>query len=245
MQNPCNNTDLPGPGDRLRTTMRKVLIADDDPHIREVVCFALGRAGFETVQAAHGTAALRAVSTEKPDLVVLDVLMPELDGVEVCRVIRQSSSVPILFLSSKDDEVDRVVGLEIGGDDYVTKPFSPRELVARVKALLRRNDLAFAHADEVLHAGPLTVDTGAVEASWGNQRLDLTHTEFLMLATLARNAGRALTRDALMQGAYDSHRIVSDRTIDSHIRRLRDKLKEVGGNPVQTVHGVGYRFSAD
>lgn len=222
--------------------MRKVLIADDDPHIREVVCFALGRAGFETVEAADGGAALEAVSRDKPDLVVLDVLMPELDGVEVCRVIRQSSSIPILFLSSKDEEVDRVVGLEIGGDDYVTKPFSPRELVARVKALLRRNDLAFSRADEVLNVGLLNIDTGALEAHWDQQCLDLTHTEFLMLTTLARNAGRALSRDAIMQGAYDSHRIVSDRTIDSHIRRLRDKLKAAGGNPVQTVHGVGYRL---
>lgn len=245
MQNPCNNTDPYRPGDKLPIIMRKVLIADDDPHIREVVCFALGRAGFETVEAAHGTAALSAMATERPDLVVLDVLMPELDGVEVCRVIRRSSSVPILFLSSKDEEVDRVVGLEIGGDDYVTKPFSPRELVARVKALLRRNELAFARADEVLKVGALIVDTSAVEATWHEQPLELTHTEFLMLTTLARNPGRALSRDALMQGAYDSHRIVSDRTIDSHIRRLRDKLKAAGSNPVQTVHGVGYRFSAE
>jgi two-component system OmpR family response regulator len=225
--------------------IRKVLVVDDDPHIREVVCFTLHKSGFSTVEAADGEAALELFRREAPDVVVLDILMPELDGIGVCRVLRRTSSVPVLFLSSKDDEVDRIVGLELGADDYITKPFSPRELAARVRALLRRVDGTFENRQAVVHAGALRLEPASLQAYWNDLPLNLTYTEFCLLKMLAANPGRVLTRDTLMQSAYEQPRVVSDRTIDSHVRRLREKLAQAGGSPIHTVHGVGYRLVAD
>ncbi|HJQ56103.1 MAG TPA: response regulator transcription factor, partial [Vineibacter sp.] len=203
--------------------MPKVLVVDDDRHIRDVVAFALRKEGFAVAEAADGAAALAAAAREKPDLLVLDILMPEMDGTEVCRRLRAASAVPVIFLSSKDDEIDRVVGLELGGDDYVTKPFSPRELVARVKAVLRRRggaaDSAPAGEDppphKVLRRGSLALDLDAHVATWDAAVLDLTATEFAMLRALAERPGKVFTRDNLMEHAYDDRRYVSDRTIDS------------------------------
>lgn len=226
-------------------TPRRVLVVDDDPHIREVVCFALHKAGFATLEAADGEAALVRFRRESPDLLVLDILMPELDGIAVCRALRRHSSVPILFLSSKDDEVDRILGLDLGADDYLTKPFSPRELVARVRALLRRVDGDFDHGQATVRAGPLRLEPASLQAYWNDHVLDLTYTEFSLLKALAANAGRVLTREALMHNGYERPRVVADRTIDSHVRRLRDKLAQAGGNPIRTVHGVGYRLLAE
>ncbi len=225
--------------------MRKVLIADDDAHIRDVVSFALRRAGFGTVDAADGRSALEAFQNESPDLVVLDVLMPEIDGVDVCRSIRRSSNVPILFLSSKTEEGDRVAGLEAGGDDYVTKPFSPRELVARVRATFRGIDARAEEKTEELVVGPLLIDEPARRALLNGEPLSLTGTEFGLLATLARNAGTVVDRPTLMRGAYVTRRVVSDRTIDSHIRRLREKLRAGGWDAIRTVHGMGYRLGLE
>jgi two-component system OmpR family response regulator len=222
--------------------MPRILIVDDDPAIREVVRFALARAGFDTIEAADGRAALVRFADSTPDLVVLDVMLPELDGTEVCRAIRRDSAVPVLFLSSRDDEVDRVVGLEIGGDDYLTKPFSPRELVARVRAILRRGVAPVASSEAVLRHGRLALDPHAVRATWDGAAVPLTATEFGLLRTLLRHPGRVFTRDALMDGAYAVERIVNDRTIDSHIRRLRAKFAAVGGTPVETMPGFGYRL---
>ncbi len=222
--------------------MDRILVADDDAHIREVVCFALQKAGFDTLEAATGATTLRQFEVHAPKLIVLDVMMPERDGIDVCNTLRRTSQVPILFLSARDEEVDRIIGLEVGGDDYMSKPFSPRELVARVKALLRR---ASAPADATNGSqtfGDLEINHDTFEASWQGQLLPLTHTEFSMLATLARAHERVLTRDALMQGAYEGNRVVSDRTIDSHIRRLREKLSTAGGYSIRTIHGVGYRL---
>ena len=227
----------------LSCRMTNILVVDDDAHIREVVCFALAKNGFDTCEADDGKVALQRFAELRPSLVVLDVLMPELDGVDVCRELRKHSSVPILFLSSKDEEIDRIIGLEIGGDDYVTKPFSPRELVARVKALLRRAQPNNDSDSAPITAGLLQLDCEAFDARWNNQRLVLTATEFGILSTLARHPTKVFSRDALMQQAYPGHRVVSDRTIDSHVRRLRDKLRKVGANPIQTVHGVGYRLT--
>ncbi|HEX7970008.1 MAG TPA: response regulator transcription factor [Stellaceae bacterium] len=226
--------------------MAKILIVDDDPAIREVVGFALGRAGFETVEASDGKAALERFAAAKPDLVVLDVLMPGLDGIEVCRELRRRGSVPILFLSSKDDEVDRIVGLEIGGDDYLVKPFSPRELVARVKALLRRAAAPEppAGAATVLRHGRLSLDLEQVRAAWDGQEVALTATEFGILRTLMSRPGKVYTRDNLMDGAYGIDKVVSDRTIDSHVRRLRAKFAAIGAEPIETLHGFGYKLAA-
>ncbi len=233
--------------------MARILVVDDDRHIRDVVVFALRKEGFNTCEAGDGVAALDSVEKEKPDLVVLDVMMPELDGVEVCRRLRASSAVPVIFLSSKDGEVDRIIGLELGGDDYVVKPFSPRELVARVKAVLRRraeggNGAAPATAEgeppphRVLARGGLSLDLDAHIASWDGTALTLTATEFAMLKALADRPGKVFSRDNLMDLAYDDRRYVSDRTIDSHVRRIRAKLAAAGGAPIETVHGVGYKL---
>jgi two-component system OmpR family response regulator len=231
--------------------MPKVLVVDDDRHIRDVVAFALRKEGFAVTEAADGAAALHAAARDKPDLLVLDILMPEMDGTEVCRQLRANSSVPIIFLSSKDDEIDRVVGLELGGDDYVTKPFSPRELVARVKAVLRRRAGAGSTPTpgedppphRVLRRGALALDLDAHVATWESAVLDLTATEFAMLRALAERPGKVFSRDNLMEHAYDDRRYVSDRTIDSHIRRIRAKLAAAGGAPIETVHGVGYKLA--
>jgi two-component system, OmpR family, response regulator len=230
--------------------MQKILVVDDDSHIREMVCFALAKGGFATVEAAHGQAALELFARERPDLIVLDIMMPEMDGTEVCRRLRREATTPIIFLSSKDDEIDRIVGLELGGDDYVTKPFSPRELVARVRAVLRR-DIRTAHGDgrgappRQLTHGKLILDLEAVTASWDGVPVVLTATEFAILRVLAGRPGKVFSREALMDSAYDDRRFVSDRTIDSHVRRLRSKLAAVGAAPIETVHGLGYKLAGD
>jgi len=222
--------------------MRSVLVVDDDPHIREVVCFALQQAGYATLTAANGVEAISQHKANNPDLIVLDILMPELDGLAVCRTLREISSVPIVLLSSRDEEVDRILGLDMGADDYVGKPFSPRELVARVKANLRRHAALIAEnpPDNVISVDGYVVNRDTFEAAWNSQPLGLTQTEFHLLETLVARPDRVFTRDALMQGAYDVRRVVSHRTIDSHIRRLRYKLVAAGAPGIRTVHGVGY-----
>jgi len=225
--------------------MQCVLVVDDDPHIREVVCFALERAGFATLIATNGVEAIDQHRIHDPDLIVLDVLMPELDGLAVCRELRNISAVPIVLLSSRDEEVDRILGLDMGADDYVGKPFSPRELVARVKAnLRRRGELSGGESirDEVLRVDDYEINHDRFEATWQTQPLTLTQTEFHLLRTLAERPDKVFTRDALMQRAYDVRRVVSQRTIDSHIRRLRQKLLAIGAPGIHTVHGVGYRL---
>ena len=229
--------------------MRKVLVVDDDSHIRNVVCFALRREGFEVVEARDGQSALRLFEREAPELVILDVMMPGPDGLEVCRSIRAGGhgaarkNVPILFLSAKDAEPERIVGLEVGGDDYIVKPFSPRELVARVKAFFRRAEALADPAHPHIAAGPLRIDLDAWQAALHGRPLELTRTEFGLLVTLAQHRGKVLNRESLMNGTYPGHRVVSDRTIDSHLRRLRGKLRSVGADLIETVHGVGFRLS--
>lgn len=231
--------------------MADVLLVDDDGHIREVVRFALQKAGHRVVEAADGRAALDAFAAEPFDVVVLDIVMPEADGLEVCRQMRATSPVPILFLSSRDDELDRVLGLEMGADDYVTKPFSPRELVARVKAMLRRVEVDRAQAGapatpaaEIRRHGSLSLDLTRHRAYWGETELTLTVTEFNLLAALLRAPGRAYTRDELVERAWGPGHHLEDRTVDSHVRRIRRKFAAAGGDPVETVYGLGYRLRA-
>ncbi|MFB6371797.1 MAG: response regulator transcription factor, partial [Bradymonadaceae bacterium] len=239
---------------------RQVLIADDDPHIREVVSFALEEAGFSPLEAADGRETLEMVDEHTPALVILDIMMPEMDGTDVCRKLRGESDVPIVFLSSKDEEVDRIVGLEIGGDDYVTKPFSPRELVARVKAVLRRSgdesetEPAASSSkepdgrdadEEMLEHGDLRLDLVRFQAYWGDRQIELTKTEFKVLETLIGYPGKVYSRDELMEGAYGGETIVSDRTIDSHVRGIREKFQAHGANPIETVRGLGYKLRDD
>jgi two-component system, OmpR family, response regulator len=224
-----------------------ILVVDDDAHIREVVSFALRQAGFEIVEARDGREALEAFARVRPALLVLDILMPELDGTEVCRELRKTETVPIVFLSSRDDEIDRVLGLELGGDDYVTKPFSPRELVARVRAVLRRHALATPAPSlpsrNMMEHGRLRLDLDRFEVSWDGQPVVLTVTEFGLLRTLMGYPGKVYSRDELSGGAYDFENLVTERTIDSHVRRIRKKLKGAGGQAIETVHGLGYKLA--
>lgn len=221
--------------------MEKILVVDDDPHIRDVVCFALRRAGYQPLTAGNGLAALDVAAREMPALVILDILMPELDGTEVCKRLRKGSDVPVIFLTSKDEEIDRIVGLELGADDYVVKPFSPRELVARVKTVLRRKGPAVS--EQKLVRGRLVVDLEAIAASWDGTQVTLTATEFALLKTIAAQPRRVFTRENLMTASYAGARFVSDRTIDSHVRHIRAKFQSAGGDPIETVHGVGYRLA--
>ena len=225
--------------------MSRVLIVDDDPAIRDVVRIALNRDGFDTTEAVDGAAALAQCAAAAPDLVVLDVMLPEMDGTEVCRALRRHSAVPILFLSSRDSEVDRVVGLEIGGDDYLTKPFSPRELVARVRALLRRTAIHAMSAPAtgtMLAHGRLRLDTETLRVTWDGAEVVLTATELGVLRALMARPGRVFSRDELMDRAYAAEHVVSDRTIDSHVRRVRAKFAALGAAPIETLPVFGYRL---
>ncbi|MEQ1568401.1 MAG: response regulator transcription factor [Myxococcota bacterium] len=218
----------------------RILLVDDDPSLREVVRYALDRAGFEVLEADNGRAAVDRFQRSAVDLVVLDVLMPEMDGLEVCRAIRKTSQVPIVFLSSRGEEVDKILGLEMGGDDYVSKPFSPRELVSRVKAVLRRTHPS---ADPtVVESGGVKLDTELFRAWSAGVEVQFTVTEFRILEVLLRRPGRVFTRDELVQRAYEGPHHVSDRTLDSHMRRIRQKIREGGLDPIETVHGLGFRF---
>ena len=223
--------------------MQKILVVDDDAHIRDVVCFALRRAGYQPLTAGNGRAALEVAARELPALVVLDILMPELDGTAVCARLRAKSDVPVIFLTSKDEEMDRILGLELGADDYVVKPFSPRELVARVKAVLRRKGSA-VEVEQKLTRGELSIDAEEHVDSWAGSAVALTATEFALLKAIAAQPRRAFTRENLMTAAYPDARFVSDRTIDSHIRHIRAKFQALGGDPIETVHGVGYKLAA-
>jgi two-component system OmpR family response regulator len=230
------------------TMGKTILVVDDDPHIREVVRFALDKAGYRVEEAGDGRAAVEAFGRSRPDLIVLDILMPEMDGTDVCRAIRAVSKTPIIFLTSKDDEVDRVVGLELGGDDYVPKPFSPRELVARVRAVLRRTKAVSEPPEpvpsvpKVMAHGWLKLDLDLFRVYWGETEITLTATEFALLRTLLGYPGKVYTRDELIDRAYSFDNNVSDRTVDSHIRHVRKKLEAAGARVIETVHGLGYRL---
>lgn len=226
--------------------VHRILVADDDPHIREVICFALEKAGMVTDIAADGIAALRQFERKTPDLVVLDIGMPEMDGLEVCRELRKKSTVPILFLSARDDEIDRILGLEIGGDDYVTKPFSPRELASRVNVILRRVrsvPVADTSATIPMIHGRLSLDPGRWSAAFGGKEIDLTSIEFSIVKSLLARPAHVLTRNHIMHASHAANVHVSDRTVDSHIRNIRAKFAAAGCNDViETVHGVGFRL---
>ena len=219
-----------------------ILVADDDPGLRATVVAALERAGHATLSAADGRTALALAATRAPDLVVLDIGMPEMDGLEVCRRLRALSDAPVLFLTARDEEVDRVLGLELGADDYVTKPFSPRELTARVAAILRRSG---APAERPLRHGAIELDPARHRCLVGGVEVALSATEMALLRELIRAPGRVHGRDRLADALYGPGSAVAPRTVDSYLRNLRRKLAEAGGvDPVETVHGVGVRLAA-
>lgn len=225
----------------------KILVVDDDPHIVEVICFALKKADMAYEVASNGTEGLAKFNEVNPDLIVLDVGMPELDGLEVCREIRKTSDTPILFLSARDEEIDRILGLEIGGDDYVTKPFSPRELTARINRILKRSkqEAPAATSSGTLKKGDLALNPEEHKASFDGEELTLTAIEFNILKAFLTQPERVFTRDQIMNRAYTQEIYVSDRTIDSHIRNIRSKLKKKHcEKSIETVHGVGFRLGS-
>nr|WP_323778498.1 response regulator transcription factor [Amylibacter sp.] len=220
----------------------KILVVDDDPQIREIVTIALERAGYSVITAADAKLALIHAGRENPDLIVLDVGLPEMDGFEVCRRLRATSQVPILFLTALDDEVDRVVGLELGADDYVTKPFSPRELVARIRAILKRTN--GLQQTLLLRHGGISLDADAHRCTVQDQDVPLTSTEHKILTQVMRGAGKPVSRVDLINTLWGVGSDVSDRTLDSHLRNLRAKLADAGAaDAVQTLHGVGIRMA--
>jgi two-component system OmpR family response regulator len=223
---------------------KHILVVDDEARIREVLLYALEKEGFTVTAVADGPAAIAAIEAGGIDLVVLDVMLPEMDGLEVCRRLRQKGRIPILFLSARGEEVDRIVGLELGGDDYLTKPFSPRELTARVRAVFRRVEAPAAPAEarpSVLLHGEIEVDTERHEVRYAGRVVSLTPTEFGVLGALLERPGVVLSRGQLMQRAYRYDNLITERTIDTHVRRIRAKFRAAGGDPIATVHGVGYK----
>ncbi len=221
-----------------------ILIADDDAQIRAVVRIGLTQAGFGVAEAPDGRAALEKAESLRPDLIILDIGMPEMDGLEVCRTLRKTSEVPILFLTAHADEIDRVVGLELGADDYVAKPFSPRELVARVRAILKRTQGEVV-AQTVLRRGILSVDPARHLCHVGDDTVLLTAREMDLLERLIARPDHVMSRPQLVDAIYGTNVNVSDRTMDSHLRNLRSKLGQAGcPDAIETVHGVGIRMGA-
>lgn len=220
----------------------KILIADDDPQIREVLSIALERAGFVPVPVADGPAALREAPRSGVGLVVLDIGLPHMDGLEVCRRLRARSDLPILFLTAQGEEVDRIVGLELGADDYMAKPFSPRELVARIKAILKRSGAA-GTPQRARTRGALAFDPEARVCLFEGRPVPLTATEMALLGRLLARPDHVTSRAELLEAVYGGSAEVSDRTVDSHLRNLRRKLAEAGcRDAFETVHGIGVRM---
>jgi two-component system OmpR family response regulator len=224
----------------------RILIVDDEIHIREVIRVALKKAGMDVIEARDGKEALARFAADRPDVIVLGIGLPEFDGLDVCREIRKTSDVPILFLSARDEEIDRILGLEIGGDDYVTKPFSTRELVARINVILRRLSPRNGEAKSgpaALVQGGLLIDPEQHVASFAGTPLKLTAIEFGILRAFLTRPTSVFNREQLMRAAYQLNIQVSDRTIDSHIRNIRAKLAALAcENVIETIHGVGFKL---
>lgn len=223
----------------------KILVVEDDPRISEVLEYALKADGYEVQTAQRGREAAEMARKSSPGLIVLDVGLPDIDGFEVCRLVRTFSDVPVIFLTSRSDEIDRVVGLEIGGDDYVVKPFSPRELLARIKAILRRNHRPepAAKAEDregaLLRYGPITIDPEKFRIHCDSREIVLTAQEFKLLELLVRHPGRVFTREQVLNRAWGEGGLVADRTIDVHVKSLRKKFGQF--EFIETVRGIGYR----
>ena len=217
-----------------------IVVVDDEPNIADLVDLYLAREGFRVLKAGTGEAGLQAVKDHRPRLVVLDVGLPDVDGLEVCKRLRATSQIPVIFLTARDSEVDRVLGLELGGDDYLTKPFSPAELVARVKAVLRRVD--GGHAAEVMQAGPVAIDAGRREVRVAGEPVEFTTKEFDLLRYLAERPGLALSRQQILDGVWGYDWYGDARTVDVHIAQVRKKLGDTV--EIKTVRGVGYRLES-
>jgi len=223
---------------------RKILVVDDEPKVGDLIKAYLDKDGYEVLLSTDGKDALDKARNYKPDLILLDLNLPEVDGIEVFRSVRTFSEVPVIMVTARDDEVDKIVGLQLGADDYVTKPFSPRELAARVSAVLRRYSEGTRSTLRVL-AGELQVDFERHEVKYRDEAVNLTAAEFKLLSVMAKNPGRVFTRLQLMDSAFGETYEGYDRTIDAHIKNIRQKLAKIGGdseNPIVTVRGVGYKL---
>lgn len=230
--------------------MKKILVVDDERAIVESLEYALERDGYKVLRAFDGAEALRIFRSQKPDLIILDLMLPTISGEEVCRLVRKESSLPIIMLTAKDSEIDRVVGLEIGADDYVTKPFGIRELVARVRALFRRTSggsPSEQERKESFSVGPFLVDVEKHEIRYQGGVLHLPLKEFMLLDLLLRNSGRVLTREIILERIWDPNFYGDNKTVDVHIQRLRKRIEPDPATPhfIKTVRGVGYRFELE
>lgn len=229
----------------------KILVVEDEPALAKLIAYNLAQAGYSVVTAGTGYDGLEAARSETPDLILLDVMLPDIDGFDVCRELRRRSSVPVIFLTARGEEIDRVLGLELGADDYVTKPFSPRELVARVRAHLRRASQNIAApsqtTDGVIRIDGLEVDAVAVEARLDGKPLALTPIEFRLLEHLARHRGQAFTRQQLLNAVWGGDYFGDERVVDVHISHLRDRIDADDHRPpfIETVRGVGYRMRGE
>lgn len=223
------------------STASQILIVEDEQKLAKLAADYLHNAGFSTHTLSHGDIIVPWVKQQNPDLILLDLMLPGRDGLTICREIRGFSSVPIIMVTARVEEIDRLLGLEMGADDYICKPYSPREMVARVKAVLRRLQ---PHANQESHADGLTLDANSFRVSAAGREIELTSVEFQLLQTLCRHPGHIFSRAKLMDLIYQDQRIVSDRTIDSHIKKLRKKLDELlpGRELVHSVYGAGYRY---
>lgn len=230
----------------MADTPTRILVVDDEPSITEFVSYALKREGYAPDVVANGEEAFALAAKNKYDLFILDIMLPGMDGYELCRRLRAKTTVPVLFLSARDTELDKVVGLEIGGDDYLAKPFGVRELIARVRALLRRGNGDYPNASNAITASGITLDEDAHTAEGDAGPIDLTPREFELLASLMKNAGKVVSREDLLRDAWGWEYLTETKTVDTHIKRLRDKILSAGYDPalVETVRGYGYRFKA-
>jgi phosphate regulon transcriptional regulator PhoB len=225
----------------------KVLVVDDENPIVEAVAYNLRKEGFQALTASDAEQCLSIARAEKPDLIILDVMLPSASGFDVCRLLRKQNDVPIIMLTARAEETDRVVGLELGADDYITKPFSMRELMARVKSVLRRTHAGATPTDTVVTVGNLTVDPNRYEVTVGEKRIELSPKEFDLLRFMAAHPGQVFSRQSLLDRVWGADAYVEDRTVDVHIRWLREKIEVNASRPERllTVRGVGYKFRAE
>lgn len=233
---------------------QKIVLVDDDRNILTSVSMALQAEGFDVQTFSDGQSGLEGIMKTEPELAVLDIKMPRMDGMEVLTKLREKTQMPVIFLTSKDDEIDEVLGLRLGADDYITKPFSQRLLIERIRALLRRqkfndekNEESHNKSDEIITRGGLVLDDGRHICTWKDKRVNLTVTEYLLVKALAQRPGHVKNRDQLMDMAYGENIYVDDRTIDSHIKRVRKKFKDVDDDfsQIETLYGVGYRYKEE
>ncbi len=219
---------------------KKILIIEDESDVADLLTLNLRKAGFRTSTAADGASGLQKARDDRPDFIILDLMLPRMSGLEVCKILKSdtaTSQIPILMLTARAEEIDRIVGLEFGADDYVTKPFSPREVVLRIRAIFRRGE----KADESLKAGPISIDPARHEVRINGKRVRLTSIEFKLLQKLMQRRGRVQDRDRLLNEVWGYESVIDTRTVDTHVRRLREKLGKAG-DAIETVRGFGYRL---